>query len=270
MSIYLATPIDHVTVEQRERIRGAVHEVYAELMSYGLSVYDPSKAWRYGGHSDTSIQRVNLEALRSSEGVVVVWPNDVMSTGCGIEVGIAAQMGLPVAVLREGYSVALDSMPTVRQVDTPAAAAVWVSVQSRQEVRWSGTGHEPTRAYSDDAGFDLFCDVETSIGVGECCNVPSDVAMEWPNGWWGLLLGRSSTFKDRGLIVNPGVIDNGYRGPLFATVRNISGQVQVVRYRERIAQIIPLPTLGAGFPVRQVERLSDSERGEGGFGSTGA
>ena len=124
-----------------------------------------------------------------------------------------------------------------------------------------------SRAYPGDAGFDLFCREEHWIGPGESVDIPLGVRVQLPGGWWGLLTGRSSTLRKRGLLVAQGVIDQGYRGPLYAYVRNMTEEMVRVRDGERLAQLVPLPL----FPgtIELVEDLEDHERGVSGFGSSG-
>ena len=125
----------------------------------------------------------------------------------------------------------------------------------------------PARAKPGDAGFDLYCQVETVCRPGEFVDIPCGVAVEFPSGWWGLLTGRSSTLRKRGLLVAQAVIDNGYRGPLFAGVWNLRDSSVTVGPGERIAQLIPVQA----FPdsVIAAVGLGWSERGDSGFGSTG-
>lgn len=128
----------------------------------------------------------------------------------------------------------------------------------------------PTRAYPGDAGFDLFYtgDIEMQIRPNEVTWVPSKVAIEWPSGVWGLIVGRSSSFE-RGLLVNPTVIDAGFRGTLGAYVRNVSTGWVVVSPNDRIAQVVPMPLLAEGYQLVEVDELGPSERGTSGFGSSG-
>lgn len=129
----------------------------------------------------------------------------------------------------------------------------------------------PERAHDDDAGFDLFYSGSRTITVPAMgtADVPSDVAIEWPPNVWALLIGRSSTFRDRGLLVNPAVIDPGYRGKLFAIVRNIGPNSVKIEPGERIAQLVPLPALAPGIDIEKVEELTPTERGANGLGSSG-
>jgi dUTP pyrophosphatase len=135
---------------------------------------------------------------------------------------------------------------------------------------YAGPGLAPARTYLTDAGFDLFALNGTNVAAGDYARIPAGVAVEWPPGYWGLLVGRSSSF-DRGILVNTGIIDPGFRGELFAVVRNVSQHPVFIEEGERIAQIVPLPAAPVewGHRLMQVEHLSATSRGENGFGSSG-
>lgn len=128
----------------------------------------------------------------------------------------------------------------------------------------------PTRAYSGDAGFDLyFCgDRPFLVRPNEVVTVPSRVAIQLPEGMWGLVIGRSSSFA-RGLIINPTVIDGGFRGDLFAYARNINRDWVTIEPNDRLAQFIPMPLLADGMEMVEVDALDTSDRGTAGFGSSG-
>lgn len=128
----------------------------------------------------------------------------------------------------------------------------------------------PIRAHSDDAGFDLFVSETVVVPPHGFKDVPSGVSVELPHGYWGLLTGRSSTIRQRGLLVVQGIIDTGYRGELFSAVWNLTSQPVVVTKGDRIAQFIILPNETQNTLLVRSEALGDSERGLGGFGSSGA
>lgn len=123
-----------------------------------------------------------------------------------------------------------------------------------------------------DAGIDLFCAESTVVQPDQFRDVCLGVEAQLPAGYWGLLTGRSSTLRKHGLMVNQGVIDQGYRGRLFAGVFNLTGRpVQIVR-GSRLAQLILLPLWLprlTEFSVVESEALDESARGHDGFGSTG-
>mgnify|MGYP000391817108 CR=1 FL=1 len=126
----------------------------------------------------------------------------------------------------------------------------------------------PTYAKEGDAGMDL---VATRIISNTTFDVSygTDLAMEIPNGFVGLVFPRSSIRKYELVLSNSvGVIDSGYRGEIQATFKKENG-LDSLAYKvgDRIAQIIIIPYPPIEFD--EVAELSDTERGDGGFGSTG-
>lgn len=139
---------------------------------------------------------------------------------------------------------------------------IWVKTKRLRE---SEPAELPLRAHQDDAGLDLVISADTKVGVGEIVDVPCNIAVAIPGGYFGLIIGRSSTVRKRRLHVHPGVIDSGWRGELFACVTALDAPVDL-RVGERVAQLLVLPT-----PVIAVQWgiLPTGDRGESGFGSTG-
>jgi dUTP pyrophosphatase len=131
----------------------------------------------------------------------------------------------------------------------------------------SPDANHPYRAYPGDAGFDLSCLNHGIIAPKQQTDLPTGLSVQLPDGVWGWITGRSSTTA-KGLDVIPGVIDEGYRGPLFVRVRNYTDQAVTVREGERLGQMIPIYQV-PDLVFRQVERLDPSPRGENGFGSSG-
>jgi dUTP pyrophosphatase len=137
-------------------------------------------------------------------------------------------------------------------------------------LRKAPSANVPSRAYSGDAGFDLYYSGTTPqrIRPSGVAHIPSQVVIQWPEGMWGFMIGRSSSFE-RGLLVNPTVIDAGFRGDLFANVRNVTDGWVEIQPGERIAQIVPMPLLAPGIDLQETDKLDPSDRGEAGFGSSG-
>jgi len=126
----------------------------------------------------------------------------------------------------------------------------------------------PSYAKDGDAGMDL---VATRIISNTTFDVSygTDLAMEIPNGFVGLVFPRSSIRKyELALSNSVGVIDSGYRGELQATFKKTNG-LDSLSYKvgDRIAQIMIIPHPPIEF--KEVDDLSETERGDGGFGSTG-
>jgi dUTP pyrophosphatase len=128
----------------------------------------------------------------------------------------------------------------------------------------------PTRAHPGDAGLDLYSTEIAHLGPGERWSVGTGIALEIPEGHAGLVLPRSGLAREHGiaLVNSPGLIDAGYRGEVRVLLLN-TDPAETVRIEAgaRIAQLVVTPVAIAA-PV-EVTELSDSARGEGGFGSSG-
>lgn len=133
-----------------------------------------------------------------------------------------------------------------------------------------GEPRMPTRAHEDDAGYDIYVAEKTVVSAHSFADVPSGVCVELPEGHWGLLTGRSSTLRNRGLLVVQGVIDQGYRGELFSSVWNLTDHDVVLEEGDRAAQLIFVPNATAQTRLVQADVLSPSPRGTNGFGSSGS
>ena len=128
----------------------------------------------------------------------------------------------------------------------------------------------PSRAHEGDAGLDLYSCEAAHIGPGERWGVGTGVGVEIPEGHAGLVLPRSGLARDHGIaLVNaPGLIDSGYRGELRVLLLNTDpAETFRVEPGDRIAQLVLTPIVTAD--VVETQALSESARGEGGFGSSG-
>ena len=122
------------------------------------------------------------------------------------------------------------------------------------------------------AGADLYalCEKTVTIRPGQTVLIHTGIAMEIPVGYAGLIYARSGLATKRGLAPanKVGVVDADYRGEIMVALHNHSDQPQEISHGERIAQLVIAPFLRAEF--EEAETLSDTQRGAGGFGSTGA
>lgn len=128
----------------------------------------------------------------------------------------------------------------------------------------------PTRAHEGDAGLDLYACEPAHLGPGERWSVGTGVAVEVPEGHAGLVLPRSGLAREHGiaLVNSPGLIDAGYRGEVRVLLLNTDpAEIFRVEPGERIAQLAIVP-VAVAEPV-EAEALSESSRGDGGFGSSG-
>lgn len=122
------------------------------------------------------------------------------------------------------------------------------------------------------AGADLYAILDTplTLAAGETVLVHTGLAIEIPEGFVGLVCARSGLASKRGLAPanKVGVIDADYRGEIMVALYNHSGEPQTITHGERVAQLVLVPYLTADY--EQAEGLTDTQRGAGGFGSTGA
>ncbi len=129
----------------------------------------------------------------------------------------------------------------------------------------------PTYGSLDAAGADLYALSENDIIIpaGETVLVHTGLSLEIPKGYGGFIYARSGIATKRGLAPanKVGVIDSDYRGEVMVALHNHSSFDQIIGKNERIAQMVIAPYLRVEFC--ESDELDDTERGSGGFGSTG-
>lgn len=128
------------------------------------------------------------------------------------------------------------------------------------------SAHLPEKARAGDLGYDLFAADHVLIHPGEMRAVGTGIALEFPSGWGGVIKDRSSMAMKR-LTVSAGVIDSGYRGEIRILMSNHSTTSHTIEPGQKIAQLIPCPV--TDWKLEETQELSDTQRGGGGFGSTG-
>lgn len=135
----------------------------------------------------------------------------------------------------------------------------------------SETAKLPERGSAYAAGYDLFADLAEAIEIKphETVMINTGVAMEIPEGCWGGVFARSGLSAKEGLRPANcvGVVDADYRGPVCVALHNDGDTVRTVMPQQKIAQLVVVPFLAVEF--EEVDNLSDTVRGAGGFGSTG-
>ena len=145
-------------------------------------------------------------------------------------------------------------------------------MQSVAVKRLSPDAKLPTYGSQDAAGADLYACVQepVTIAPGDAAWISTGIALEVPRGCAGLIYARSGLACKRGLAPanKVGVVDSDYRGEVVVVLHNHSDQSQTVQPGERIAQLVITPVLTPAY--EEVTELSSSERGAGGFGSTGS
>lgn len=129
----------------------------------------------------------------------------------------------------------------------------------------------PTRGSDRAAGYDLYAclENEVTIGAGETVKIGTGLSIAVPEGYFGAIFARSGLAAKEGLRPANcvGVADSDYRGEYIVALHNDSAISRMVTPGERIAQLVVMPYLSVEF--EEVDSLDETERGAGGFGSTG-
>ena len=129
----------------------------------------------------------------------------------------------------------------------------------------------PTRGSEQSAGYDLYACTNSPIIIAphQTVKIGTGLAMELPEGYFGAVFARSGLATKQGLRPANcvGVCDSDYRGEYIVALHNDTDIPQTINPMERIAQLIVMPYLSVEF--EEINELSDTERGDGGFGSTG-
>lgn len=156
--------------------------------------------------------------------------------------------------------------------------------------RLTDTAKLPTKAHDTDACFDIYadipeakyeaCQIETDglewielegikINPHQTVLIPTGFATEIPHGFWGAIFARSGLASKQGLRPAQGVpvIDEPYRGQWMIPLHNDSEETRIIHHGDRICQFMLLPYFDT--TLTEVDNLSETDRGEGGFGSTG-
>jgi dUTP pyrophosphatase len=125
----------------------------------------------------------------------------------------------------------------------------------------------PNYAHHDDAGFDLFSIKDFTLKKGERAMVSTGIAMEIPEGYVGLVWDKSGLAMKHGIKTVGGVVDSMYRGEVLVGVINLSKEDYTFEKGHKVAQMIIQKKETVDF--EEVNELSNTIRGHGGFGSTG-
>lgn len=124
----------------------------------------------------------------------------------------------------------------------------------------------PQRAHPTDSGADLFALERTVLPARAITKVHTGISVELPENTSGIIWGKSSV-ESKGIKAMAGLVDAPYRGELIVCMYNLNEQDFVFEAGQKVAQLVVLPTLYPAF--EEVSELTDTSRGEGGFGSTG-
>ena len=125
----------------------------------------------------------------------------------------------------------------------------------------------PHYAHPDDAGMDIFSAAGTVFKAGEIKSVRTGIKMELPECFVGLVWDKSGLALKNGIKTMAGVIDSGYRGEIGIVLANLSGQDYKIEKGQKIAQMLIQKV--ERMEIEETKELSETKRGEGGFGSSG-
>lgn len=129
----------------------------------------------------------------------------------------------------------------------------------------------PTKSHKGDAGYDLYADIDYPVTIEPHTTemISTGIAVQIPEGYFGGIFARSGLASKQSLRPANcvGVIDSPYRGECVVALHNDADIPRTINPCDRIAQLIVMPYLD--FEFNEVSELSDTDRGEGGFGSTG-
>lgn len=126
----------------------------------------------------------------------------------------------------------------------------------------------PTKSHVGDLGYDLYALEAMQIGPNAIQTIRTGIAIEFPEGYGGLIKDRSSVSTKLKLFTVAGVIDNGYTGEIKVALHNASGFMQVIGPGQKIAQLVLVPV--TNFEIKEVDEIVTNDgRGDNGFGSTG-
>jgi dUTP pyrophosphatase len=273
MLFFVSLPLDHVPEGHAFAPEYWINAIRASHPEHTFFVPERGQ--------DSRLIEVYHDVIRRAEGLVAIVPDEIHTYGTTGEMGYARALGKPVALICD-HSLH-ESNLWLKQFPRYDLTTIgnwlsnldgeWSEIQRPtlffKRERHTTADLEPRKGYRDDAGFDLVVSNYTEIPGRQFVDVPLGVSVEFPPTHWGLLTGRSSTIRKKGLLVTNGIIDAGFRGPLFAGIQNLNMHDVHLQAGERIAQIIPFPVSGLDWQVLETDTLSGSERGTRGFGSTG-
>lgn len=304
MFIYLAHPIDQATkVLSNEKLAmsALISHLKVKASNQGHGLFVPGKAYQLPHASPENfdnmehIDSINDYALFEANAVLaVLWPG-VPTLGTPSEVEKALHLNKPVCIVttrwmygtsvqiggweRRGAQIrfahehngvfedyafsladALGSLPRPEELNIP----VEVGPPSLL-ARGAAANLQPGK-YQGDAGIDLAINEEVTLMCGQYKMVGTGVHVAVPDGYFGLITARSSTWAKFRVRVVQGVIDSGYRGELMVGLEATREPVTFEKGM-RLAQFILLPTFGG--KVEWVDELPEHERGEAGYGSSG-
>ena len=271
--VYIAEPLD----------AAANHMPISWVVPDDWTIFRPGQAFNgvRGAEGAVQVERVNRAVLATVDGVMAFLPHGVPTIGVPAEIEWAIIHEIPVAIVTNNHaSIAIRGFALRGAVVTESVRVARDSLSKMMAeqpeqgeigfVRNDDKAILPSRGYPDDVGLDLYASADVRIPVHQFRDVPCGIVANLRPGTWGFITGRSSTLRRHKLWVYNGVVDPSFRGELFVGVWNMGGATYDVTRGERLGQLIIMPAVtpvpvwaSAIFP-------GQSDRGQAGFGSTGA
>ena len=277
MHFYIASPIDFASSELRGLTLAAIGSVKQYLQSRfdgEATFWVPMTDHKSGSWDDINIR--NRTELDKADTMVVMDVRRHSSIGIPTEIADSLSRIKPIIIFGNGKtyndSVILHGAPRglvnfVGYEDWTAFDQVLATITNfAGDVVVTSENIQPP-AKDGDIGYDLVSTRRVVVEPFERKDVEHDLKISLPLGSWALITARSSTFK-RGMMIPPGIIDTGYKGPIFTFVINLTNETIVIEPGERLAQMVFFPTYTPNIRLLRDCVLPESERGESGFGST--
>lgn len=291
MNVYLAGSIDDASDIQKHNWR---KEATIVINKAGFDVYNPAIAYSSLTSTDI-IQEANFGAIRAADALLVELFHPVKHVGTLLEVGFALALDIPCFIwMGKQY----DRHVSLKHHEISQSEDLYLVLDSCVDYLYSlySDGpviHEtikipigytldeevadpshifgvPLKAYPGDAGVDLPAARDIVVPPHGFTDIPLAYRLTPPPDIWYRLVGRSSTLRKLGLLVNEGIIDSGWRGPLFCGVWNMTDKPVPIKAGQRICQAIFHEVPHFEMEPMEMEERPNGDRGEKGFGSTGS
>lgn len=280
--VYFSEPIDFATFSDIVEVQTRAQSLQA-LIRNGAKVYRPGTAWVHNemlpGSAEISpedavaLDGINRSAMAEADVLVARLPSGQESHGVPMEIEYATNvLGIPAIVYTERPGVALLGNPKVTVVkNVPELETAYVNITKampRKVAQLHYTGDLRQPHYPGDAGIDLRAQWDVVVPAGKSVLIPTGSSLQIPEGMFGHVIARSSTFQNFGVLVLPGIIDEGYTGELYVNAFNPTDADSQIEVGERVAQILLVPNMRYGTELVKVDALEARDRGSNGFGST--
>lgn len=290
MFIYFAQPIDQAMGEAPW-----VHGIKSRLFIAGVGIFSPSNAFAANAADPSHaeyIDQLNRLAQYQADATVAILPKGVPTLGTVAEISHSLILNKPTLVFTDIvasvqlHAWAMDgaiivnvegddfSQPDANELldllqfpPRPSEVTESEQVIPPLLVRAEGAANASAGAYAGDAGVDLAILDDVRLEPGEYKLVPTGVFAAVPEGHFGWITGRSSTWTKFRVDVRTGIIDAGYRGELMLGLHNTNTDRRMNFGRGlRLGQLIVMPAFGGG--IATVDELPEAHRGTNGFGSS--